>query len=293
MSSIFGIIRIAAVVGLSAIKVVSTCLKFKEAKEQGLINPVFMRPNNSTPYNNNQPMNNNAMSGSINNQYYSHNEDRWHDCTFETGSRRNVCATPQTTYTTQPVQQQPVTSCGGYNMMNNGYNYNNNNYIGFDLSSRRWNNNPYASNLTQYPYAQQSYNNYQSPPIYSQSYQYPQNNGYQNMYQFNQPMKPYKEQRWMDKSNGQYWNEMNRYRNYWGYQNTNQSYYGNMMYGSPLYGNSTANMYNQQRWTQSYEKPAWMNYNQQSSQHNDRSGIVAMFYTDDGKPLFGPTPVVS
>jgi sortase B len=45
--SVLGIIRIAAVVGLSAVKLVSTALKVKEAREQGLINPIFAHNNSN------------------------------------------------------------------------------------------------------------------------------------------------------------------------------------------------------------------------------------------------------
>jgi hypothetical protein len=62
--NVIGVLRIAAVVGLSAIKVVSTVLKIKEAKQQGLINPMFAN-NNSTPYQQpiyQQPINNTCNS---------------------------------------------------------------------------------------------------------------------------------------------------------------------------------------------------------------------------------------
>jgi hypothetical protein len=39
--NILSIVRITTVVGLSAIKLISTALKVKEAKQQGLINPIF------------------------------------------------------------------------------------------------------------------------------------------------------------------------------------------------------------------------------------------------------------
>lgn len=62
--NVIGVLRIAAVVGLSAIKVMSTVLKIKEAKQQGLINPMFAN-NNSTPYQQpiyQQPINNTCNS---------------------------------------------------------------------------------------------------------------------------------------------------------------------------------------------------------------------------------------
>lgn len=48
--NVLGVIKIAAVVGLSALKVVSAVVKINEMKKQGMITPVYPSTNNSTPY---------------------------------------------------------------------------------------------------------------------------------------------------------------------------------------------------------------------------------------------------
>ena len=255
MSSIFSIIRIAAVVGLSAIKVVSTCLKFKEAKEQGLINPVFMRTNNSTPATN-PMMNNMTANGSMNmNQCNYSTEPIWHDCTNTNyvNSRRNMVNTTTSMMYNQPMQnnmftsypQQPTTSYAySNNMVNNYQPYN-------DPTSRRWNSNPYVNTYQYRPQPVQQYPQYQ--PRYQQ---YPQ-------YQYQQ-QRPYNEQTWSNKTYGELEEEMRQYNEC--VRRMNQSRRANMRYG---------------------------NLNQASMRnipHGNRSGVVPMFYTDDGVPLFGPVP---
>ena len=305
MSSIFSIIRIAAVVGLSAIKVVSTCLKFKEAKEQGLINPVFMRTNNSTPATN-PMMNNMTANGSMNmNQCNYSTEPIWHDCTNTNyvNSRRNMVNTTTSMMYNQPMQnnmftsypQQPTTSCAySNNMVNNYQPYN-------DPTSRRWNSNPYVNMYQYQPQPVQQYPQYQ--PRYQQ---YPQ-------YQYQQ-QRPYNEQTWSNKTYGELEEEYrrrqgltgmwqnNRPQQYPQYQNMRgvqqQRPYNEQTWSNKTYGELEEEMrqYNECVRRMNQSRRANMRYgnlNQafmKNIPRDNRSGVVPMFYTDDGVPLFGPVP---
>lgn len=271
MSSILGLIRIAAVVGLSAIKVISTCVKIKEAKEQGVINPFMHVINNSNPYKRPMPMNNNMMCGSSMNMNQCYNQElRWRDETFGM-SRRNMVV-PQTPVTvpvhhvvtpvtqvvpvptptpvvTQPVYQQPVVNT---TTMNN-----------FD--SRRWNTIPVNVPMT---------NNYQTPII-------------------NQIPNMNTELKWRDTVSG-----VGIYNN----SNINYPFNGNNidigeLQWKPLSRHQPDSWYHNQNIT-CYQPPPqrpWkpiFNWDLLKNNPFDRpKGVVAMFYTDDGVPLFGPTPV--
>lgn len=261
--SVLGIIRIAAVVGLSAVKLVSTALKVKEAREQGLINPIFAH-NNSNPYNN-QPMNNNVYC-SVPQQPMMNYEPVWND-RFTSESRRY--SQPTTTFQ-QPIfaqPTQPVMNQYGYSepvqAINNAptptqsrrfdvyTNYNPNAYVNQTWSQPYYNNDPVVQNTwTGITNWRQYYASKQQQPMYQQApqpvryYQYPGQN---------------QELQWADKSLGKM----------------------NMNYAQPQ--RRSGPIFN-------WNSP-WLRYTRQPQY--DENGVVAMFYKDDGTPLFGPTPVVT
>lgn len=259
MSSILGLVRIAAVVGLSAIKVISTCLKVKEAKEMGVINPLAYVINNGNPYN--QPMNNNMVCGSTVNQFNS--DLRWRDNTCDM-SRRNMDIVPVITQPQvyvpqpQPVQiQQPVQQTIPMPV----YNYQQPVMNTIDYVSRRWNNYQYPNQM----------------PVY------------QSWNQTYQPQHVQHELQWKNYSLGGINNYNTNHFNMMG--GNNQHYYGNeLRWQQPTYrGISNLNYggNNIRPWKPIFDwNSIWLR-NPRQLQY-DSNGAVAMFYTDDGTPLFGP-----
>lgn len=264
MSSILGLVRIAAVVGLSAIKVISTCLKVKEAKEQGVINPFMHVINNSNPYN--RPMNNNTQCGSINMNQYNNTELRWRDNTCGM-SRRYMNVVPTTTPIHVPVQPvQPVQSvyhpqpvCN-YSQPVSAMNT-------IDFSSRRWDNNPVYQQMPQNVWTQHQYPN--QTINMNQELQW-KNVPVGGMYNYNN----------MNLNNTMYMNG--------GYTNTNELRWRPIQYQQGImsmdYGGNV-----RRNWKPMFDWQGWLKWHHPY----DKPGIVAMFYTDDGVPLFGPTSVMA
>lgn len=277
--NIVSIIRITTVVGLSAIKLVSTALKVKEAKQKGLINPWSVAiNNNSTPYmQGQQPMMNNGFNS--NQMVAQQPQQTWSE------SRRFMNVNPQPQqYYPQPQQQiYPQTN------------------INYDSQSRRY---------AQPTYNQPTYNpttylpsNWQSQQQYPQGYQvgptvaqYNNNSYYSNsalmtinstydtldgyvpkqQNYYNQPQsswryqQPYQSQelKWCDKSYGQMMEEQRRLMQ--------PKAPPKNTYGSPMFN-----------WNSPWLKGDY------SRRTQDDSGVVAFFSTNDGTPLFGPSPTAS
>lgn len=260
--NVFGIIRITAVVGLSAIKLVSTVLKIKEAKEQGLINPIFVN-NNSTPYNCNPVINNACNSTPV----ITVQPAVWQNNYSE--SRRFMTNTPCSA--PQPVCQAPVSTVTNtvypttvQNMMDN---------VRYDVQSRRYDTTPVCPMVNVNPTYIQPHTlqptvaQYNYSPIMSdnnngsmwKSYYGYGYNGYQQPHQ----MQPYSNQelQWCDKSYGRMMEE----RQIQQCQRPPINSYGSQIFNwrSPL-----------------------LRYN---GPPNNDSGVVPMFHSPTGTPLFGPS----
>lgn len=259
---ILSTIRIATVVGLSAIKIIGAILRVKEAKEDGLINHIFERPNNNQPCNNYnypqmysnpipvapmpQPMpapdpfqnsrrncyyNQPQPQSVVNNEPYAVPPTNVQE-EAPSMSRRTMGAMP--TRPVYPQYQYPTTyptyagSCGGVMERNDG---------SFWKSF-------YNSNRVNHP---PGYLN--QPNYYGQGW-YTQNNS--------------QELQWADKSLGE------------------------MRAGNQAYQQQSQRP--MRKWTPMF------NWNNpilcKTPQQWQQNGIVAMFYTEDGQPLYGPTPVI-
>lgn len=272
-------VRIATVVGLSAIKLVSTALKVKEARSQGLINPIFVN-NNSTPYTTNQPMTNNMYNSNPVQTPMTVQQPVW------TESRRFMNTNPQpqiVSYQT-PQPQVPIYQASYqnnttpvapvYDTQSRRYStatpvYNPTTYISSNWQNpvqqpirpmtfvgptiAQYNpmqysmniNNNYDSLAGYVPKRNNMYNNYQSP----MNYQYQSNN---------------QELKWCDKSYGQMMEERRMM----------------LQPQLPPKIKHRAPMFN-------WNSP-WLKYD--PLQAIDKSGVVPMFCMDDGTPLYGPVP---
>lgn len=240
--NVFGIIRIAAVVGLSAIKLVSTALKVKEAKEQGLINPVFAN-NNSTPYN--RPVANTCNPTPVVVAQPVYQQPDYVE------SRRFMSPVQQPVYQAPFVPAVPsnVYPTTVQNMMSN---------VSYDVQSRRYNTQPvcpvvsstYIPTHTLQPTVAQ----YNPAPVIH-------NRPMWNNYQQPQQIQPYvnQELQWCNKSYGRMMEERQM-----------QQQLPKNNYGSQIFNWSSS-------WLRNTGPP------------ND-SGVVPMFYSSDGIPLFGPMP---
>lgn len=246
MGSIIGILRIAAVVGLSAIKIASTCLRVKEAKEQGIAHPFRSVISNSVPCYN-QPINNACNSV---NMSQCNSDFRWRNEAFD-GSRRYVASSyvpTQPVQVVQPVMSQPVNNMC-YSATNTPV------YNQPVMMTYRWHTTP----------------SYQQTPVV-----YPQN-------QWN---KPYPELQWKNESLGSQFNYAQQYQTL---PIVNMPYINQPRYGymNELKWRDTPYQMNYgygRYFIPSYENERWL----RRQSPGDNSGIVAMFYTDNGVPLMGP-----
>lgn len=207
--NVIPIIRIAAVVGLSAVKLITTAMQMKQAKEDRMLPFGHFNPQPVYP----QPM--------YSNPYYTQPQQP----IFET---RRMCQPPQPVMQIQPqpIQRpvQPFTSYRGC-MTEQYYTQPMNTYE--MAASRRWGNPQVNMNQMYIP---------QQPPM--MNYQQPY------MPQYNPELE------WCNKSIGQMREEQ--------YMNTQPNYWSQPRGCSPP-GRGGPN------------------------------DIVAMFYTNDGRPLFGPS----
>lgn len=248
--NIIPIIKIAAVVGLSAVKLVSTVMQMKE-RRQGLINPVYQN-NCSNPYV--QPMynNNNCYTQPVSQPIFE--------------SRRSVYVAPQPqpvpvpVPTPVPVTPVPTTPVPPMPMMQTPVS---------DMSMLTRPVQPFASYRRGFQQPMMYNNNYTScaatAPVWQQpnyAYQAPQQSSY-NI-----------DDEWCSKSIGQMREEQMMHQRMMQQQQQQRMMQQRMMQQQPP--PQPPNYWGGRRFdTGGQQKP------------ND---IVAMFYTDDGKPLFGPPP---
>lgn len=248
--NILSIVRITTVVGLSAIKLISTALKVKEAKQQGLINPIFANNNNSTPYMTQQPM--------MNNGYNSQPMQAPHQPTWSE-SRRFMNTNTQPVYNNQ-TQYQQAPMMPNYDAQSRRYNsqpvYNPTTYIPSNWQSNNYR--PIGPTVAQYNHPEMmSINNYDSLSGWcgNRNIQRPIQQSVDWRYQSqNQELK------WCDKSYGQMMEERQ------------------MQYQPQPVRHRASPMFN-------WNSP-WLKYDYAQEQQN--SGVVAMFSKDDGTPLYGP-----
>ena len=268
--NIVSIIRITTVVGLSAIKLVSTALKVKEAKRQGLINPWSVAiNNNSTPYmQGQQPMMNNGFNS--NQMMTQQPQQAWSE------SRRFMNVNPQPQY--QP-QQYPVSQPQVYPQANTNYDMQSRRYVQPTYNQPAYNPTTYLPSnwQPQQPYHQlgPTVARYNHPELMSINNNYDTLDGYipKSNYCYNQPQsnwryqQPYQSQelKWCDKSYGQMMEEQRRLMQ--------PKAPPKNVYGSPMFN-----------WNSPWLK------NDDSRRTQNNSGVVPFFATPDGTPLYGPIP---
>ena len=292
--TIISVIRIAAVVGLSAIKIASTALKIKEAKQQGLINPMFS--NNGTPYQ--QPIHQQPMN--INNTYNSIQQPMWSESRrfMNVPTSLNLSLTPQQP---QPMMPQVATLNNQPNNYTPAFN---------DPTSRRNMDMPVQNMYQQQPYAY----NYNSQPVSNPwqpmkrleptiaAYNPSTYNMYQN-YVSSSNVYPYgvscstydtldgyvpKSRRLPVMQNQSCIQALN-WRDVWG-----DNKYQTCMNNSCGYSNGSCN--NNKAWDEACSLPK---FNWQSERlryrppYEDSNGVVAMFGAPDGTPLYGPPPMAT
>jgi len=269
--NVFGVIRIATVVGLSAIKVISAVLKAKEANQSGLINPIFANANNNLPYYN-QPVNNNCNNTPV-----------------------YVPVQPQTPQypvaPMPPVQQHIVPESRRFWTPNFAYPTMN---MGYDTPVPNMN-----------AYEQNTSRRFMTIPQIQ--YQVPLNNIPVQQYPSMIPtMAPIMNVPNMNNSNGSYWrsyytnSSINNVRQQQMYSNPIRpnSYPGKeLQWADRTLGEMASGVKNvrqqypppPRKWTPMFN---WNNpiLRQTPQQQSDNNGVVAMFYTNDGRPLFGPLP---
>lgn len=270
---IFSTIRIATVVGLSAIKIIGAVLKVKEAKECGLINPVFYRrPNNNQPYNDYQQMYSSPIPVApapqpqpipVSDPYQNSRRNCYYNPSQQMVDNNPYVAPvqPAPMPMLEPVQEQASSMSRrqmGYSMparpVYPKYEYpatypTHAGSCGGELMERNdgsyWRS-YYNSRKVNYP-----------PPYY---YNQPRNYGQQGWYQ---PRSNSQELQWADRSLGSM-----------GVVNTPTTTQQPVKKWTPMFNwNNPILCKTPQQWQQ--------------------NGIVAMFYTEDGQPLFGPSPMVS
>lgn len=270
MFSVIEIIRLGAIVSLSAIKLISSFKSFSQPRNANNM------MNNQPVYYNNRPMYNTPVYPVNNQQYYAtpptnqycNTELRWNDGLND--SRRNSYSPPppqpvyqpqpqpQQVYQPQPQVYQPPQPSPMPNIQSD---------------SRRWNNRP-----TGYP---QMFGNMYYAPAALTVNPY----GSNQMTTFNPNLTTYNstpELRW-NNTPAVYVNQPSRFA--YGYSNNNYTQqYPICNQELKWKDQEFTDPYRHRRWQP--PKPAW---NQQPK--IDKNGIVPMFCLDDGTPLYGPVPV--
>ena len=302
MFPVFGIIRMATAIGLAAVKVVSVCLQYKEARDEGSIRPI------SEVFNRNASRNNYNRQSTYNcyQQYNNNTELRWNDGLSNNYSRRNNNFSNINSRPNVIVQPVSNVSYGyGYadeSVVNNNYQNN------FD--SRRWNNcstyesqpnfqGVWSTNNNNFNYGMST--NMNGHDMYNAQQNIYQNNPYQQYQPNNMNIYGQQELRWKNEPLGAMTNMFN---NRYGYNvapmyNTNNTnvnnnnelkwrddkftYTQSRRYGIPQTNNTRTTT-----WKPSFDWQGWL---KTPPDQYGRTGVVPMFYTDDGKPLFGPVPV--
>ena len=252
--SVFSVIRITTMVGLSAIKLVSTVMKIRDEKKQGLINTGFIANNNSAPYVPN-PVVYNSIPTPV--------------PVPQPVPVPTPVPVPQPIPTPVPVQQPQQTWTGSRRFMTgptatmlfpqytnlNSYMSQSRRYTNYNVPEINWNQPMSIPNVPQYTSPMRNINNIFSGYNPNRNITYTQN--------FNSQM-PYSrtpELKWADKSYGQMMEERCMHQQ--------PHIPPRNRYGPPMFD---------------WNSPLLRNNNV----YYDQDEMVPMFCMDDGTPLFGP-----